>query len=91
MLAENPPIPTLTERQKEILLSVTRGLTNKDIAKQLDITVDCVKDHVNVILSKIGAASRAEAATVTILASALGCAVEDLLERRFNPRTRRMI
>ena len=33
----------------------------------------------------------AEAATVTILASALGCAVEDLLERRFNPRTRRMI
>lgn len=33
----------------------------------------------------------AEAATVTILASSLGCAVEDLLERRYNPRTRRMI
>ena len=66
MLAENPPIPTLTERQKEILLSVTRGLTNKDIAKQLNITVDCVKDHVNVILSKIGAASRAEAVAIAL-------------------------
>lgn len=33
----------------------------------------------------------AEAATVTILASVLGCAVEDLLERRYDQKTGRMI
>jgi len=33
----------------------------------------------------------AEAATVVILASVLGCAVEDLLERRYDPKTGRMI
>jgi len=33
----------------------------------------------------------AEAATVVLLASSLGCAVEDLLERRYDPKTGRMI
>jgi len=66
MLADHPPIPTLTARQKEILLSVTRGLSNKDIAKQLGITVDGVKDHINAIMSKIGAATRAEAVGIAL-------------------------
>ena len=66
MLADDPPLPLLTNRQKEILLSVTRGLSNKDIAVQLNITVDCVKDHLNVIMSKIGAANRAEAVAIAL-------------------------
>lgn len=47
-------------------MSVTRGLTNKDIAQQFGITVDCVKDHVNAIMSKIGAATRAEAVGIAL-------------------------
>ena len=66
ILEEAPPIPALTDRQKEILLSVTQGLTNKDIAQQLDVSPDCVKDHLNVIMSKIGAATRAEVVGIAL-------------------------
>ena len=66
MIAENPPVPELTPRQREILHSVTRGLTNRDIASQLGITIDCVKDHVNAILAKIGAANRSEAVAIAL-------------------------
>ena len=64
MLAESPPVPELTPRQKEILHSVTRGLTNRDIASLLGITIDSVKDHINAILTKIGAANRSEAVAI---------------------------
>jgi len=66
MLATNPPLPSLTERQKDILVSVTHGLSNKDIAKQFDITSDCVKDHIAAIMTKIGAANRAEAVGIAL-------------------------
>jgi len=66
LIAENPPLPELSPRQKEILHSVTRGLTNKDIACQLGITIDGVKEHVNLILAKIGAANRAEAVAIAM-------------------------
>ena len=66
MLRLSPPVPQLTHRQMEILQSVTRGLTNTDIAHQLGITVDCVKDHVNVILQKLGAANRSEAVAIAL-------------------------
>ena len=66
MLTDSPPVPNLTDRQKAILLSVTRGLSNKDIAVQFDISVDCAKDHVNTILAKIGAATRAEAVAIAL-------------------------
>jgi len=62
-LSEEPPIPSLSPRQTEILESIIRGLSNNDIAKQLDISVDVVKEHVNTLFAKIGAANRTEAAT----------------------------
>ena len=66
LLAEDPPVPALTERQSEILEAVTRGLTNADIALQLGIGPESVKDHLNAIFSKLGAANRAEAATIAL-------------------------
>lgn len=66
ILLENPPIPTLTEKQREILQSITRGLTNPDIAKQFGISVASVKDHINLIFSKLGAANRSEAVTIAL-------------------------
>ena len=58
---QEEPMPELTERQLEILGSAARGLTNKDIAKMLEISVDAVKQHLAAICSKLGAANRAEA------------------------------
>ena len=65
-LAEDPPVPELTPRQAEILQSITRGLTNADIAKQLGIREDSVKEHVNAIFAKLGAANRSEAVAITL-------------------------
>lgn len=63
---EHPLPPELTQRQMEILHSVTRGLSNPDIAKQFDITVDGVKAHLNAIFKKLGAANRSEAITIAL-------------------------
>ena len=64
ILANDPPIPELSQRQSEILESISRGLTNKEIATQLDISLESVKSHVKVILEKLEASSRTEAAAI---------------------------
>ena len=66
LLADDPPIPVLTSRQTEVLQSMMRGLTNRDIAKQLGIRQDGVNEHVAAILAKIGAANRTEAVAIAL-------------------------
>lgn len=66
LLANDPPFPTLTPRQLEVLSSMTRGLTNRDIANQLGICIDRVNDQVAAILTKIGAANRTEAVAIAL-------------------------
>ena len=61
LIAREPPVPELTERQKVILKSITEGLTNYAIAARLGISEDGVKRHVSAILLKLGVESRAEA------------------------------
>ena len=63
---ENPPPPPLTEKQKAILASVTRGLSNQDIALEFGISPVSVKKHLSVIFAKLGVATRAEAASVAL-------------------------
>ena len=62
----NQPVADLTARQLEILHSVTRGLTNEDIAKQLGISTNAIKHHLSTIFAKIGAANRAEATNIAM-------------------------
>ena len=64
LLAEDPPLPDLSQRQLQILESIARGLTNREISTQLDISLESVKSHIKIILEKLGAASRTEAATI---------------------------
>ena len=64
ILTDDPPSAPLSPRQTEILESIMRGLSNPDIAKQLDISLDMVKEHVAALLQKIGAANRAEAVAI---------------------------
>ena len=66
LLKEDPPLPELTSRQEEILALVTRGLTNADIARLFDIRESSVKEHVNQICTKLGAANRAEAVAIAL-------------------------
>jgi len=66
MLKTEPAAITLTDRQRDILTSVTRGLTNDDIAKQFGISTNAVKHHLSAIFAKIGTANRAEAAAYAL-------------------------
>ena len=66
LLADDPPAEKLTARQMDILESVTRGLTNADIAKMLGLREQSVKEHISAIFTKIGAANRSEAVAITL-------------------------
>ena len=65
-IASDPPVPELTPRQLDILDSLVQGLSNPDIAQKLGIRRDSVKEHVNNILDKIGAANRTEAVAIAL-------------------------
>ena len=65
-LKSEPPVNDLTPRQLEILRSVTRGLTNEDIAKQFGITSSGVKQHLSAVFAKLGASSRSEAVAIAL-------------------------
>ena len=66
LISEDPPVPELSVRQYEILHSVTRGLSNEDIAKQFGISLQMVKEHMMALFSKIGASNRAEAVAIAL-------------------------
>ena len=63
-LSESASVQPLTERQRDVLLSMARGLTDADIARQLDISANSVREHVTTIYAKLGAANRAEAIAI---------------------------
>ena len=66
LLGENPPIPDLSQRQREILEGIIAGRTNKEIAAELGIRRDSVEAYIKTLFSKIGAANRAEAVAIAL-------------------------
>jgi DNA-binding NarL/FixJ family response regulator len=58
---EQLPAPVLTARELEVLKLVARGMSNRDVADQLFISENTVKNHVRNILEKLHLHSRMEA------------------------------
>ena len=60
-LKEEADMPSLTPRQLEILHSLTRGLTNDDIAREFGLSKAGVKFHLLTIFRKLNVSNRTEA------------------------------
>jgi two-component system, NarL family, response regulator LiaR len=56
----------LTEKEREILALLVKGLSNLEISRQLSISMATVKFHLTNIFTKLGARNRVEAATIAL-------------------------
>jgi DNA-binding NarL/FixJ family response regulator len=60
------PAPRLTDREMEVLRLVAKGMNNRDIAKELFISENTVKNHIRNILEKLQLHSRMEAVVYAV-------------------------
>ncbi|WP_442875158.1 response regulator [Actinoplanes sp. NBC_00393] len=67
----SPGLDSLTQRERDVLAALGRGLSNADLAHELSITEATAKTHVSRVLAKLGCTSRVQAA---ILAKEAGLA-----------------
>ena len=62
------PLDRLTPREREVLVLIGRGLPNKRIARELELSEKTVKTHVGHVLAKLGVGDRTQAAVVAVRA-----------------------
>ena len=55
------PIHQLTRRERALLEALANGLTNKDLAREFDISTNTVKYHLSNLFDKLGVSSRTQA------------------------------
>jgi len=56
------PLRVLSRREREVLAALSRGRSNREIARTLSLSEQTVKSHVSNILTKLGLQDRTQAA-----------------------------
>lgn len=54
--------PELSRRERDVLLLIVKGLNNKQIARELGLSLNTTKHHVSRLFDRIDVASRLQAA-----------------------------
>jgi two-component system response regulator DevR len=63
--AETPdPLAELTEKEREVLVHIGEGLTNREIGERMYLAEKTVKNYVSALLSKLGMQRRVQAAVL---------------------------
>jgi DNA-binding NarL/FixJ family response regulator len=70
--AQDPRLGSLSEREKEILCLVARGLSNAEIAEELVVSPATVKTHVASLLRKLGVHARLQATVIAYESGLVG-------------------
>lgn len=65
-MGQDPILASLTDREREVLVLLARGLTNKEIARDLTITPNTVKRHLKSLFIKLGVNTRSAASAMAI-------------------------
>ena len=60
------PSGELSERQVEVLRLAAKGFSNRDIAKMLGVSLDCIKEHLKLVFTRFNAATRTEAVAIAV-------------------------
>lgn len=58
---QSDPVSQLTRRERALLEALSKGLTNKDLARDFDISANTVKFHLSNLFEKLGVRNRAQA------------------------------
>lgn len=61
---QDAPLEALSDREREVLVLLAQGASNREIAARLVISEGTVKNHVSSILAKLQAANRTQAADI---------------------------
>jgi two-component system NarL family response regulator len=65
-LAQRRATPELSPRELEVLLLIVKGNSNKEIGGKLSLAENTVKNHVKMILEKLGVSDRTQAVTTAL-------------------------
>lgn len=68
----------ITNREKEILIHLAKGMTNKQISKCLVLSPSTVRNHISNIFIKLKITNRSQATAVAIYTGLLGNATSDI-------------
>jgi len=65
-LANRPPDSELSQRERQVLKLIVKGMSNKEIAEELGISQSTVKWHVNIVLARLHVGDRTAAAVTAL-------------------------
>ncbi len=67
----------ITTREREILIHLAQGRTNKEISQQLILSTSTVRNHISSIFTKLRITNRSQATAIAIFAGLLGVKSDD--------------